>query len=123
MALADADRIAAARAYVDALVSHDASAVRLHPTCTRIELGVKTGRNGAHIARSLEGGPQFKLIHAISEFEATVDGDTVDTTYYVHVQPKPLGLAARVVESFVVNDAGEITAIVASFSAPRRRAL
>lgn len=123
MALADVDRTAVARAYVDALVSHDASAVRLDPGCTRVELGVTTGRDGAHIARSLEHGPQFRLIHAISDFSATVDGDTVRSTYYVHVQPKPLALAARVVESFVVNDAGEITAIVASFSVPRRKAL
>lgn len=122
MALADTDRIAAARAYVDALVSHDAADVPLASSCTRTELGVKTGRNGDHIRRSLNGGPQFKLIHRISEFTATVDGDTVSTTYYVHIQPKPLGLAARVVESFVVNDAGEITSIVASFSAPRRKA-
>ncbi|MBM7366068.1 hypothetical protein [Gordonia hydrophobica] len=122
MALADADRIAAARAYVDALVSHDASNVPLTPGCTRVELGVKTGRNGDHIRRSLNSGPQFKLIHRISEFTATVDGDTVDTTYYVHVHPKPLGLAARVVESFVVTDAGEISSIVASFSVPRRKA-
>ena len=122
MALADADRIAAARAYVDALVSHDASAVPLDPGCTRIELGVKTGRNGDHIRRSLNGGPQFKLIHRISEFEATVDGNTVNTTYFVHVHPKPIGLAAPVTESFEVNDAGDITAIVARFSVPRRKA-
>ncbi|MGB3698664.1 MAG: hypothetical protein WBA05_14650 [Gordonia sp. (in: high G+C Gram-positive bacteria)] len=122
MALADADRIAAARAYVDALVSHDASAVRLDPGCTRIELGVKTGRSGDHIRRSLEGGPQFKLIHRISDFEARVDGAVVHTTYYVHVHPKPLGLAARVTESFDVDDSGAITAIVAGFSVPRRKA-
>ncbi|WP_026917477.1 hypothetical protein [Gordonia shandongensis] len=122
MALADADRIAAARAYVDALVSHDASAVRVTSDCTRIELGVTTGRNGDHIIRSLERGPQFRLIHHISDFAATVIGHTVQTTYYVHVHPKPLGLAARVVESFEVDDAGAITAIVARFSMPRRKA-
>lgn len=121
MALADADRIAAARAYVDALVSHDASAVQLDPGCTRIELGVKTGRNGDHIRRSLNGGPQFKLIHTISEFVAEVDGSTVNTTYFVHVHPRALGLAARVSESFEISDAGYITAIVARFSVPRRK--
>ena len=64
-----------AKAYVDALVSHNTSEVRLHPDCTRHEMGVKTGRNGGHIARSLAFGPQFKLIHEVSDFTATVDGD------------------------------------------------
>ncbi|MFT4085635.1 MAG: hypothetical protein QM658_00525 [Gordonia sp. (in: high G+C Gram-positive bacteria)] len=121
MALADTDRIAAARAYVDALVSHDPSAVPLAPNCTRTELGVRTGRNGRHIARSLARGPQFRLIHAAGEFTATVDGPRVHTEYDVHVRPKALGLAARVTESFDVDDDGRITRIVARFAPPRRR--
>lgn len=120
MALADSEKIARARAYVDALVSHDASEVVLAADCTRRELGVKTGRNGAHIARSLERGPQFRLIHAVSDFSAVVDGDTVATSYLVHVHPKILGLAARVTERFVFDDDGRIGAIVASFSVPFR---
>ena len=64
-------RIAVARAYVDALVSHDPSGVRLHPDCTRVEMGIKTGRSGDHIARSLARGPQFRLIHRVSGFEAS----------------------------------------------------
>lgn len=122
MALADSDRIAAARAYVDALVSHDASAVSLTPGCTRVELGVKTGRNGEHIRRSLNNGPQFKLIYKISDFTANVVDGTVNTTYYVHVHPKALGLAARVVESFDVDESGAISAIIAKFSVPTRKA-
>lgn len=115
-----AQRIAAAREYVDALVSHDPSAVSLHPDCTRVELGIRTGRNGAHIARSLARGPQFRLIHRISGFTATVDGHTVATRYRVHVRPKTLGLAAEVSERFVVDDDGRIRAIVARFGVPRR---
>jgi len=116
----DAARIAAAKAYVDALVSHDASAVSLHPDCTRVEFGVKTGRNGPHIARSLARGPQFRLIHRISDFEAEVDGHSVSTRYYVHVAPKFLGLAAKVSETFVVDEGDQIRAIVARFGVPRR---
>jgi len=124
MALGDADRIAAARAYVDALVSHDIAGVRVHPACTRTELGVRTGRNGAHILASLQRGPQFRLIHAISGFTAEMDDDgTVRTSYHVHVRPKALGLAATVIESFEVDDDGRLTAIVARFSAPHRRPL
>jgi hypothetical protein len=114
-----AERIAAARAYVDALVSHDPSDVRLHPDCTRVEFGIRTGRNGGHIARSLARGPQFRLIHRISDFTATVDGHTVVTRYVVHVHPKPLRLGATVSETFVVDEENRIRAIVAHFGVPR----
>lgn len=117
----DSRRIAAAHAYVDALVSHDPSGVSLHPECTRVELGVKTGRNGPHIARSLARGPQFRLIHRVSDFTAEVDGPTVSTRYWVHVQPKVFGLAAPVSESFVVDDENRIRAIIAKFGVPRRK--
>ncbi|MFT4127392.1 MAG: hypothetical protein QM662_14330 [Gordonia sp. (in: high G+C Gram-positive bacteria)] len=113
-------RIAAAKAYVDALVSHDASAVPLHPECTRVEFGIKTGRNGPHIARSLERGPQFRLVHRIGAFEAEVDGHAVSTRYDVHVGPTALGLASRVSETFVVDEDLRIRAIVARFGVPRR---
>lgn len=120
MALDDDGKVSAAKAYVDALVSHDPSPVPLHPDCTRTELGVKTGRNGGHIARSLARGPQFRLIYAVSDFTATVEGERVDTSYLVHVRPKALGLGARVIESFEFDDDGLIAAIVARFSPPRR---
>lgn len=120
MALDDEQKVAAARAYVDALVSHDPAHVELAPDCTRREVGVRTGRNGRHIARSLARGPQFRLIHAVSDFTATVDGDRVQTSYLVHVRPKALGLAARVIESFDIDEAGRIAHIVATFGPPRR---
>lgn len=116
-------RVEAARAYVDALVTHDPSSVPLHPNCIRTELGVRTGRSGRHIAASLSSGPQFRLIHAISEFEARVDdAGVVHTDYWVHVVPRRLGLAAKVTESFELDDDGRIRAIVARFGIPRRRA-
>lgn len=120
MALDESAMVAAAKTYVDALVSHDATVVPLHPECTRTELGVKTGRNGGHIARSLTWGPQFRLIHTVSDFTAVVDGHAVRTSYLVHVQPRFLRLAARVTETFTVDNAGRITKIVAGFSLPHR---
>ncbi|NDZ93467.1 hypothetical protein G3I13_23190 [Streptomyces sp. SID6673] len=117
----EAQLIASARAYVDALVSHDPSGVALHPDCTRTEMGMKTGRNGAHIARGLARGPQFRLIHRISGFTAEVDGHMVSTRFWVHVRPKTLGLAAQVTESFVVDEGNKIRAIVARFGVPRRK--
>jgi hypothetical protein len=140
----DGELIAAAKSYVDALVSHDPSGVPFHPDCVRIELGVKTGRNGNHLRRSLARGPQFRLIHTIDEFTAVVtDGDeakrsstqfagdeakrsstpigrVVHTTFYVHVHPKPLRLRALVTESFEFDETGRIVKIVAKFGVPRR---
>lgn len=113
-------RVAAAKSYVDALVTHDASPVTLHPDCTRVEFGVKTGRNGPHIARSLERGPQFRIVHQVSDFTATVDGHSVATRYLVHVRPKVARLAAPVSETFVVDEDNRIRAIVARFGMPRR---
>ncbi|MBD0021466.1 hypothetical protein GII33_03850 [Gordonia pseudamarae] len=113
-------RTAIARAYVDALVGHDPSEVSLHPDCTRVEFGVRTGHSGPHIARSLARGPQFRLIHAVSGFTATVDGHTVTTRYFVHVRPRALGLAAEVRESFLIDDDGRIRTIIARFGRPRR---
>lgn len=120
MPVDESRRVAIARAYVDALVSHDPSVVSLHPDCTRVEFGVRTGRNGPHITRSLARGPQSRLIHAVSGFTATVDQHTVTTRYFVHVQPRALGLAAEVRESFLIDDDGRITAITARFGRPRR---
>ncbi|ORM35122.1 nuclear transport factor 2 family protein [Williamsia sp. 1135] len=117
----DTDLIAAAKSYVDALVSHDPAAVPFHPDCTRIELGVKTGRSGDHLRRSLAKGPQYRVIHTVSDFTPRVEGPVVHVTFYVHVQPKPLGLAAKVTESFEFDDDGRIVKIIAKFGIPRRR--
>ena len=62
--LSEAERIAAAQSYIDALVSHDSSAVPFADDCVRIEVGLKTGFSGKHLRRSLDRGPQFKLIKA-----------------------------------------------------------
>ncbi|MCW2689443.1 MAG: hypothetical protein JWR37_4333, partial [Mycobacterium sp.] len=58
--VSDTDRIAAAQAYVDALVSHDGDSVPFAPECVRIEQGVKTGFSGKHLRRSLNRGPQYR---------------------------------------------------------------
>lgn len=116
----DAELVAIERAYVDALVTHDASSVSLHPDCTRIEFGLRTGRNGPHIARSLHHGPQFRVIHQVSDFTAVVDGHTVATKYLVHVRPKLFRLASAVSETFLIDDDGRIRTIKARFGRPRR---
>ena len=107
----DTDRIAAAQAYIDALVSHDASAVPFAPDCVRIEVGLKTGFSGNHLRRSLNGGPQYLVIKAISVPEFTVDGDQVRARFDLVTKPSIAGrrAAAHVDETFVIPaDDGQI---------------
>ncbi|EUA51918.1 hypothetical protein I552_2865 [Mycobacterium xenopi 3993] len=85
--VSEADRIAAAQSYIDALVSHDADAVPFAPGCTRIEQGVRTGFSGNHLRRSLNRGLQFRLIAAASQPEYTVVGDEVRAVYDVVTKP------------------------------------
>lgn len=118
------DRIAAACAYIDALVSHDASAVPLAPHAVRYELGVKTGRSGEHIRRSLERGPQFRVIAGVRDVTAWREGDTVRTHYLLDTSVLGLGLVvAEVAEDFLVPADGAIHRIDARFRAHRGPAL
>ena len=63
--VSDAERVAAAEAYVEALVSHHGDRVPFAPGCVRIENGLKTGFSGDHLRRSLDRGPQDRIIEAI----------------------------------------------------------
>jgi hypothetical protein len=102
--VAVSERIAAAQAYIDALVSHDGDAVPFAPECTRIELGIKTGFSGNHLRRSLNRGPQFRLIAAATAPEVSVDGDEVRTRYDIVTKPSLAGwrVCAHIDETFVI---------------------
>ena len=104
MALTDAQRIAVAQSYIDALVSHDSAAVPFAEDCVRIEMGLKTGRNGEHLHRSLDRGPQFKLIKETTPPRYTVDGDVVRAVYDVITKPALFGwrVCSHVDETFVI---------------------
>ncbi len=100
----DADRIAAAQSYIDALVSHDADLVPFAPGCTRVEVGVKTGFSGKHLRRSLNGGLQYRVIAATTQPEYTIVGDEVRAVYNVLTKTVIGGrrVAAHVDETFVI---------------------
>jgi len=100
----DAERIAAAQAYVDALVTHDGDSVPFAPDCTRIEQGMKNGFSGNHLRRSLNRGPQYRIIGAASAPEYTVDGDEITAKYDVLTKVSLAGrrAAAHVDETFVI---------------------
>ena len=100
----EAERIAAAQSYVDALVSHDGDSVPFAPGCTRIEQGMKNGFSGSHLRRSLSRGPQYRVIGATTTPEYTVTGDRVTAKYDVLTKVSIAGrrMAAHVDETFVI---------------------
>ena len=104
MPASDAERIAAAQAYIDALVSHDADKVPFAPGCTRVEVGLKTGFSGDHLRRSLNRGTQYRVIRGTSVPEFTVDGDTVRAKFDLETKPSLAGrrVGAHIDETFLI---------------------
>ena len=104
MTLSDAERIAVAQAYIDALVSHRGDDVAFADDCVRIEMGLKTGFSGNHLRRSLNRGPQFRLIAAATAPQYRIDGDRVHARYDVITKPRLAGrrVGAHVDETFVI---------------------
>jgi hypothetical protein len=102
--VSDADRIAAANAYIDALATHRADDVPFAPDCVRIEQGVKTGFSGAHLRRSLNRGMQYRIIDATTDRAFAVDGDQVHATFTVVTKAAIAGrrVVAPVKETFLV---------------------
>ena len=113
MPVSDADRIAAARSYIEALASHQADDVPFAPGCERIEFGVKTGFSGSHLRRSLNGGPQYRVIESVSAPEFTVSGDEVRARFELKTKPSLAGrkVGARVDEVFLIPASGEAAQI------------
>lgn len=104
MTVSEADRIAAAQAYISALSNHDADKVPFAPGCTRIEFGVKTGFSGDHLRRSLNRGPQYRVIRETTVPEFTVEGDVVRARFDLMTKPSIAGrrVGAHIDETFVI---------------------
>ncbi|MCG7595409.1 hypothetical protein [Mycobacterium sp. PSTR-4-N] len=104
MAVPDAERIAAAQAYISALASHRADDVPFARGCTRVEVGLKTGFSGDHLRRSLNRGLQYRVIEKVSTPEFTIDGDTVRARFELSTKPKLGGrsVGARIDETFLI---------------------
>ena len=104
MVVSEESRIAAAQAYIDALVSHDGDTVPFAPGCTRIEQGIKNGFSGNHLRRSLNRGPQYRFLVETTPPDYSIDGDVVHATYDVLTKAALGGrrVAARVDETFVI---------------------
>jgi hypothetical protein len=122
--VSETDRIAAAEAYIDALVSHNADAVPFADDCTRIEVGMKTGFSGNHLRRSVSGGPQYRVICGASDRKFAVDGDQVHATFTIETKVVVGGrrVVARVDETFLIPAAdGKIHHIRAKITPAIRR--
>jgi len=104
MIVSKESRIAAAQAYIDALVSHDGDAVPFAAGCTRVEQGIKNGFSGKHLRRSLNRGPQYWVIVDTTPPDYRIVGDEVHAAYDVLTRAAFGGrrLAARVDESFLI---------------------
>lgn len=104
MLVSEESRIAAAQAYIDALVSHDGDVVPFAAGCTRIEQGIKNGFSGNHLRRSLNRGPQYRLLADTTPPEYRIDGDDVHAAYRVLTKAAFGGrrLAAHVDETFLI---------------------
>jgi hypothetical protein len=102
--ISDADRIAAAQAYIDALATHRADGVPFAPDCTRVEVGLKTGFSGNHLRRSLNGGLQYRVIESVSTPEFTVSGDEIRARFDLVTKPALAGrrVGAHIDETFLI---------------------
>ena len=106
MGVSDQDRIAAAQSYIDALATHQGDEVPFAPDCVRIEMGIKTGFSGNHLRRSLNRGPQFRIIEACTAPKFEVDGDRVRARFDVITKPSLAGrrVCTHVDETFLIVD-------------------
>ncbi len=104
MLVSEESRIAAAQAYIDALVSHDGDAVPFATECTRVEQGFKNGFSGNHLRRSLNRGPQYRFLAETTPPDYRIAGDEVSAVYNVLTKAALGGrrVAARVDETFVI---------------------
>ena len=53
------------------------------PDCTRVEQGVKNGFSGKHLRRSLNRGPQYRIIARTTAPDYTIVGEEVRARYTV----------------------------------------
>ncbi len=100
----DAERIAVAQAYIDALASHRADDVRFAPDCTRVEAGLKTGFSGDQLRRSLNRGKQYRVIRSVSTPDFTVCGDEIRAKFQLSTTPSLAGrrVGANIDETFLI---------------------
>lgn len=106
---ADTGRVAMAREYVKALLSHDATKLRLAENCRRVENGKLTGETGRFIRDDLEQGQQYAPITAVRDLDIKEWDSSVVARYLLDLDGGP---TVSITEHFDIP-AGDITAITA----------
>lgn len=103
--LRDTARQAIAREYIDALWSHDSTAVKFAPDARRVENGVTTGFSGPRLSKALNHAFYYRTILAIRDVEFTESGDTVDARFLIDAGVRGRRLVTvGVEESFLIPD-------------------
>lgn len=108
----DSPRVAMAREYIDSLVTHDTSKVRLARHCHRYENGRRTGESGDEIRSMLETGGQYRPISAVRDVEFREWGTDVVARFLLDMNTGRDLLTVAITEHFSVPSA-EIEAITA----------
>ncbi len=109
-----ADVLAAAKAYIAALVSHNASAVPLADRVWRIENGKTTG-DGADVLRKSLESDVMQAVQGISDERWFTSSDSAAVFYTLHARAGDRDLFMRIAERFRVVD-GRLVEIEAVFS-------
>ncbi len=95
---------AAADSYLDALVTHDASAVPLAANARRIEDGLVTGTSGPGIRTDLDTSPKFWIVADLRDRTYVTTRTTTDVHYLLDVGYGSFRLlTVRVQERFVLS--------------------
>lgn len=116
-ACTDASRacaISSAQTYLDALLSHDATHVRLAPNVVRYENGILSANGAADMRHQLETFPLYKVITAINVDQWVVEGARAVAFYRIEANLIPgvpqHAATAHVAEMFTLRN-GLITRI------------
>lgn len=107
-------RVAMAREYVNALLTHDATKVRFAADAWRVENGQRTGDTGAFISNELEQGQQYRGILAIRELALREWGESVVARYLMDLgTPGQVPAVTVFITEYFGIPAGEIESIMA----------
>jgi hypothetical protein len=109
--------MSAAKSYLDALVSHDASRIPMKDDINRWENGVNTGTRADSIRFGLENNPKFHSILGLRDLRWIVDGQQAIVYYLIDdvVPNTEIRVATtHVAERFLVEN-GKIAEIEAIF--------
>lgn len=116
---ADEAVAAAARSYLDALVSHRAGAVVLADHVRRIENGARTGSGATDLRESLESDV-MQMVQGITDEHWVVAGDSAAVFYTLAAGAPDDSSPVLIAERFR-TERGALSEIEAVFAAPSRR--